>query len=195
MLNNLIESKAKGQKRIGGQAFSVIAHVVLVIGAVVATAGANIVNEKTKEEKLDFVEVKKDEPKPPEPEKPPPPPDAVVQQTPPKGFQLPTAPIDIPTVIPDIDLSKAVTNADDFSGRGVKGGTSTGVGNGPPPPVISDQPYFESQVEKPVAQAPGSPGPTYPEMLKSSGVEGTVLAMFVVDTTGRAEPGSLKILK
>ena len=194
MLNNLIESKAKKQKRFGGQAFSLIAHVVVVILAVVFTANAGIINEKTKEEKLDFVEVKKDEPKPPEPDKPPPPPDAVVQQTPPKGFQLPTAPIDIPTVIPDIDLSKAVTNADDFSGRGVKGGTSTGVGNGPPPPVISDQPYFESQVEKPVAQAPGSPGPAYPEMLKSSGVEGTVLAMFVVDTTGRAEPGTLKIL-
>lgn len=195
MLNNLIESKAKKQKRFGGQAFSLIAHVVVVALAVIFTANAAIVNEKTKEEKLDFVEVKKDEPKPPEPEKPPPPPDAVVQQTPPKGFQLPTAPIEIPTVIPDIDLSKAVTNADDFSGRGVKGGTSTGVGNGPPPPVITDQPYFESQVEKPVAQAPGSPGPTYPEMLKSSGVEGTVLAMFVVDTTGRAESGSLKILR
>ncbi|MEO7359713.1 MAG: TonB family protein [Gemmatimonadaceae bacterium] len=195
MLNNLIESKAKGQKRFGGQAFSIIAHVVLVVGAVAATAGANIVNEKTKEEKLDFVEVKKDEPKPPEPDKPPPPPDAVVQAPPPKGFQVLTAPIEIPTIIPDIDLSKAMTNADDFSGKGVAGGKASGVGSGPAPVVNTDQPYFESQVEKPVQAAPGSPGPQFPEMLKSSGVEGTVLAMFVVDTTGRAEVGSLKILK
>jgi periplasmic protein TonB len=195
MLNNLIESKAKKQKRFGGSAFSFVAHAVLVAGAVVATAGAGIVNEKTKEEKLDFIEVKKDEPKPPEPDKPPPPPDVVVQAPPPKGFQTLTAPIEIPTVIPDIDLSKAVTNADDFSGRGVKGGTSTGVGSGPAPVAISDQPYFESQVEKPVAAAPGSPGPSFPEMLKSTGVEGTVLAQFVVDTTGRADVGTFKVLK
>lgn len=196
MLNNLIESKAKSQKRFGGQAFSIIAHVVLVAGAVVATAGAGIVKEKTKEEKLDFVEVKKDEPKPPEPEKPPPPPDVVVQAPPPKGFQTLTAPIEIPTVIPDIDLSKTVTNADDFSGRGVKGGTSTGVGSGPAPIAVNtDQPYFESQVEKPVAAAPGSPGPAFPEMLKSTGVEGTVLAQFVVDTTGRADVSTFRVLK
>lgn len=196
MLNNLIESKAKKQKRLGGGMISLVAHVVAVVGAVAVTANAGIINEKTKEEKLDFIEVKKDEPKPPEPEKPPPPPDAVVQQAPPKGFQLPTAPIVIPTVIPDIDLSKAVTNAEDFSGRGVKGGTSTGVGNGPAPVTVNtDQPYFESQVEKPVQAAPGSPGPQFPEMLKSSGVEGSVLAMFVVDTTGRAEVASLKILR
>jgi len=195
MLNNLIESNAKKQKRTGGQLFSIVAHVVLVALAVVFTANAAIVNEKTKEEKLDFVEVKKDEPKPPEPEKPPPPPDVVVQAPPPKGFQTLTAPIEIPTVIPDIDLSKAVTNADDFSGRGVKGGTSTGVGSGPAPVVTSDQPYFESQVEKPVAAAPGSPGPTFPEMLKSTGVEGTVLAQFVVDTTGRAEVATFRVLK
>ncbi len=195
MLNNLIESKAKRQKRTGGQMFSLIAHAVLVALAVIATANSTIVNEKTKEEKLDFVEVNKDEPKPPEPDKPPPPPDVVVQAPPPKGFQTLTAPIEIPTVIPDIDLSKAVTNADDFSGRGVKGGTSTGVGSGPAPAVISDQPYFESQVEKPVAAAPGSPGPTFPEMLKSTGVEGTVLAQFVVDTTGRADITTFRVLK
>jgi protein TonB len=32
-------------------------------------------------------------------------------------------------------------------------------------------------------------------MLRQAGVEGEVLAQFVVDTTGKAEPGSLKILK
>jgi protein TonB len=32
-------------------------------------------------------------------------------------------------------------------------------------------------------------------MLRQAGVEGEVLAQFVVDTSGRAEAGSLKILK
>ena len=55
--------------------------------------------------------------------------------------------------------------------------------------------YFEFQVEKPVVPAPGSTSPRYPDMLRQAGVEGEVLAQFVVDTTGRAEPATLKILK
>ena len=43
-------------------------------------------------------------------------------------------------------------------------------------------------------QAPKSAVPRYTEILKSAGVEGEVLASFVVDTTGKAEPGSFKVL-
>jgi protein TonB len=195
MFNNLIESKAKKQKRIGGSMASVIIHGALVVGIVVATAGAGIVEEDSKEEKVDFVEVKKDEPKPPEPEKPPPPPDVVVQQPPPKGFQVLSAPVEIPVVIPEIDLSKKVTDEADFSGKGVAGGTSKGVEGAKGPVPQGDQPYFDFQVEKPVVMAPGTAGPAYPDMLRSAGVEGTVLAQFVVDTTGRAEMNTFKALK
>jgi periplasmic protein TonB len=62
-------------------------------------------------------------------------------------------------------------------------------------PTDQTQTYFEFQVEKPVVQAPGSAAPRYPEILKSAGVEGEVLAQFIVDTTGRAETGSFKVLK
>lgn len=195
MFNNLIESKAKRQKRFGGSLASIIVHAGLVVGLVVVTANAGIQNEKTKEEKIDFVEVKKDEPKPPEPEKPPPPPDVVVQQPPPKGFQVLTAPIEIPDVIPDIDLSKKATDEADFSGKGVAGGVAKGIEGGKGPVPQGDQPYFDFQVEKPVAMAPGTAGPTYPDMLRSAGIEGSVLAQFVVDTTGRAEMSTFKALK
>jgi periplasmic protein TonB len=195
MFNNLIESKAKKQKRFGGSMASVIIHGVLVVGIVVATAGAGIVEEKARQEKVDFVEVKKDEPKPPEPEKPPPPPDVVVQQPPPKGFQVLSAPVEIPVVIPEIDLSKKVTDEADFSGKGVAGGTSKGVEGAKGPVPQGDQPYFDFQVEKPVVMAPGTAGPAYPDMLRSAGIEGSVLAQFVVDTTGRAEMNTFKALK
>ena len=46
---------------------------------------------------------------------------------PPKGFKVLEAPVNVPVKIPDIDLSKAVTNENDFSGKGVKGGSSTGT--------------------------------------------------------------------
>lgn len=56
------------------------------------------------------------------------------------------------------------------------------------------QVFFESQVEKPVSAAPGTVGPAYPAELKASGKEGRVLAMFVVNEAGVAEPQSLKII-
>src|SRR5919112_5631058 len=195
MFNNLLESKAKKQRSLGGTIFSVILHTGIIAGAVYATAHATIEAEKPKEEKVEFVEMKKDEPPPPKNEPPPPPPpDVAVAPPPPKGFQVLTAPVEIPDVIPEVDLSKKVTDENDFSGKGVAGGTSKGVEGGKAV-VQSDQPYFEFQVEKPVVPAPGSTQPRYPDMLRQAGVEGEVLAQFVVDTTGRAEAGSLKILK
>jgi protein TonB len=193
MLDNLLESKPKKQRSPAGAAVSIVLHSVLIAGAVYATAHAAIENEKPKQEEVKFVETPK-EPPPPEPEKPkPPPPDVVAAPPPPKGFQVLTAPVKIPDVIPDIDLSKKVTDEADFSGKGVAGGTSKGVVGGTAQPT--DQPYFEFQVEKPVVAAGGNPQPNYPDMLKSAQVEGEVLAQFVVDTTGRAEMSTFKILK
>jgi periplasmic protein TonB len=195
MLNNLLESKPQKERRSGGTVASIVLHSLLIAGAVYATANAAIRNEKPRQEKIDFVETPKDEPPPPKDEPPPPPPpDVVVAPPPPKGFQVLTAPVEIPDVIPDIDLSKHVTDENDFTGKGVAGGTSKGVEGGKAV-VQSDQPYFEFQVEKPVVPAPGSAQPRYPDMLRQAGVEGEVLAQFVVDTTGKAEPNSLKILK
>ena len=195
MFNNLVESKAKRQKRFGGGFVSIVVHGLLIFGGVVLTANAGIQNDKSKDEKVDFVEVKKDEPKPPEPEKPPPPPDQVIAPPPPKGFQVLSAPIEIPDVIPDVDLSKKATDESDFTGKGVAGGIGKGVEGGKGPVPQGDQPYFDFQVEKPVVMAPGAQGPSYPDMLRSAGIEGSVMAQFVVDTTGRAEMATFKVLK
>jgi periplasmic protein TonB len=192
MFNTLLESKPKKEKMGGGTVFSIILHSALIVAAVAATATAAIQNEKPKAEEVKFVEAPK-EPPPPEPEKPPPPPDIVAAPPPPKGFQVLAAPIKIPDVIPDIDLTKKVTDENDFSGKGAAGGTSKGVVGGTAP--SADQPYFEFQVEKPVVPAPGNPAPRYPEMLKSSNIEGEVLAQFVVDTQGKAEMNTFKVLK
>src|SRR5438067_91152 len=195
MFDNLIESRAKKQRRAGGVIFSAVLHVVLITAAVYGTLQAKNAIDKPKSEKVEFVEMKKkDEPPPPKEEPKPPPPDVVVKAPPPKGFQVLTAPIKIPDVLPDIDLSKKVTNEEDFSGKGVAGGIAKGVVGGTPQPV-SDQPYFEFQVEKQVAALPDNPRPRYPDMLRSANVEGEVLAQFVVDTTGRAEMNTFKVLK
>jgi len=194
MFDNLIESKASKQKRAGGTFFSFVFHTVLITGAVVGTLHAKNELEKPKQEKVEFVQVKKDEP-PPKEEPKPPPPDVVMKAPPPKGFQVLTAPIKIPDVLPDIDLSKKITNEEDFSGKGVAGGIAKGVVGGTPQPINTDQTYFEFQVEKQVAPAPGNPNPRYPDMLRSANVEGEVLAQFVVDTTGKADMSTFKTLK
>jgi protein TonB len=194
MFNNLIESKPKKQKTTGGLILSGLIHALLITAAVFGTLQASQQLEKPKAEKVEFVDMKKkEEPPPPKEEPKPMPKDVVAAPPPPKGFQVLTAPIKVPDVLPDIDLSKKVTDEADFTGKGVAGGTSKGVAGGVP--VNTDQPYFEFQVEKQVQTAAGSPQPRYPEMLKSANIEGEVLAQFVVDTTGRAEMGTFKVLK
>ena len=53
---------------------------------------------------------------------------------------------------------------------------------------------MEFQVEKAVEKI-GDEAPEYPLPLKALGVEGEVLAQFVVNESGHYEPGTVKILK
>ena len=190
MFENLIETKPEKPKTFRGMAISVVVHAVLISGAIYGTLQAKEAIEKPKAEKVEFVQMKKDEPPPPDK---PPPPEIVAAPPPPKGFQVLTAPIKIPEVLPDIDLSKKVTDENDFTGKGVVGGIGKGVVGGTGP--VGDQTYFEFQVEKQVVPAPGNGGPRYPDMLRSANVEGEVLVQFVVDTTGRVEMSQFKVLK
>ncbi|MGI8617656.1 MAG: energy transducer TonB [Gemmatimonadaceae bacterium] len=223
MFTTLIESKPKKQRRSAGTAASVALHLGILVFAVFATANArSAALEKTREEKLNYVEVKKEQPKPeepkPKPEEPKPkepepvrkaaPPKApemprVEAPAPPKGFQVVQAPVNIPISIPKIDLSAAVTNESDFSGRGVAGGSSKGVeggtgdanSKGTTPGGLSSQPYFEFQVEKEASPSGGNPQPEYPSSMRESGMTGRVVVQFVVSANGRVEPGSIKILE
>ena len=55
--------------------------------------------------------------------------------------------------------------------------------------------YFEFQIEQPVTPASASGTPRYPDALRTDGVEGEVLAQFVVGPDGIADVGSFKVLK
>ena len=112
-----------------------------------------------------------------------------------------TCALPISTNIPTIDLSKAVTNENDFSGKGVAGGSSNGVkggtgkegDTGKEAGVVDHGPYKEFEVDKQVAKI-GGEAPEYPSSLRESGVEGQVVAQFVVGENGRYQPGSLNII-
>jgi TonB family protein len=54
---------------------------------------------------------------------------------------------------------------------------------------------FEFQVERPATLAWGSTQPRYPDLLRIAGVEGEVLAQFVVNPDGTVDVGTFKVLK
>jgi TonB family C-terminal domain len=191
MFTTFVESTESKEKRSGGTVVSFVLHVVLVMAAIQGTLSAKTRIDKYKEQKVEFVQVKKEEP-PKEVEKPPP---ALIAPPPPKGFQILTAPIKIPDLIPEIDLSKSMTREEDFSGKGSVGGTARGVTGGVARPLNSDQPLFDFQVEKPAAASPNNQPPTYPNQLRAANIEGQAVAKFVVDTNGRADMRTFEILK
>ena len=150
MFNNLIESKPKKQRTTGGLVISGVLHAVLITAAVYGTLQAKEQLEKPKAEKVEFVEMKKkDEPPPPKETPKPPPQDVVAAPPPPKGFQVLTPPIKVPDVLPDIDLSKKVTDEADFSGKGVAGGKATGVVGGTAPVNTDPRPRRDWTVMRP----------------------------------------------
>lgn len=58
----------------------------------------------------------------------------------------------------------------------------------------ADRVFRVLEVDEAAARDPESGGPVYPEALQRRGIEGWVVARFVVDTAGVAVPGSLTIV-
>lgn len=183
MFDTLIESKRKPNVKGGSAAslFSLIFHTALVAGAVYATLTAG---ETAEEVVIDtamvYLSDKQEEEKP---EEPPP----VVLDVPLKGFQTVLAPTEIPTDIPPIDLSETF-DPRDYSGVGVEGGVATGI------EPTANQVYLEAVVEEKPEPLSGPPL-QYPELLRQAQIQGRVLVEAIIDTSGRAEPNSIKIVQ
>ena len=112
------------------------------------------------------------------------------------SFEVLAVPVEIPDVLPEIDLLRAVTDEASFSGRGVMRGVAEGTAYDPegagarPAP---GQPYRQFQVDR-VAAVAGGCAPRFPHQLSQAGIEGSVLAEFVIDASGRAEVSSFRAL-
>src|SRR5207253_120181 len=75
----------------------------------------------------------------------------------------------------------------DYSGAGVEGGRAQSVA------PDDNRVYLETVVEQRPELLSGPP--PYPELLRGAGVRGRVVLQAVVDTTGRLEPNSIKIVQ
>ena len=182
MFDNLIESKRKKNSRrvFGVGAVSLVVHTVVIAGAVYATLSAG---EADNSVKVDTAMVFMDQPK----QEKPPEQQPVQLDIPLKGFQTVVAPDVIPTNIPPVNLQEHF-DPKDYSGTGVEGGVSTGM------VPTGNEVFMEAIVEEKPTVLSG-PIPVYPELLKQAQIQGRVLVQAIVDTLGRAEPSSVKVLQ
>jgi protein TonB len=110
----------------------------------------------------------------------------------PEGFNVVIAPAAIPTSIPPNDLRETF-DPRDYTGIGVER-----TGNAPLAFGTADVPSGGTWAEAAVDEKPeilSSPPLVYPDLLRQAGIEGSVLVEAIVDTTGRAEPGSIRVIQ
>jgi len=62
-------------------------------------------------------------------------------------------------------------------------------------PSTAKSPYFEFKLSSEAKMLPGHPSPRYPDELRRAGVEGTVLAQFVVNADGTPDMRTFKVVK
>jgi TonB family protein len=85
--------------------------------------------------------------------------------------------------------------SDTMTGPGSPSATRTAAASAGPKRVTDSTTFREFQVEQPARPAPNNPAAKYPDLLRQAGVDGEVLIQFVVDTTGRADMRTFKVLK
>jgi periplasmic protein TonB len=178
VFETLIESKKKTDKKFFGLGFiSLTLHAALIAAAIVATVKAGQSDTKVKTDTT-LVFLEQQQQKPPEQQ-------PVQLDIPLKGFQTIVAPTEIPTDIPAINLQEKF-DPKDYSGSGVEGGVANGM-------VPTSEVYSVDLVQEKPDRLAG-PQPVYPELLRSAGIQGRVVVQLVVDTMGKAEPNSVKII-
>jgi periplasmic protein TonB len=179
VFDNLIESKRKADpKKAFGLGFvSLAGHSGIVLLAVIATLTAGHASQDVVVDTT-IVFLQQQEQK--QEEQPP-----VVDIPQLKGFQTVVAPTDIPTNIPPINLQEHF-DPKDYTGSGVEGGIGTGI--------APDQVFMESVVEERPEVLSG-PQPQYPDLLRQAGIQGRVIVQAIIDTSGRAEPPSVKVIQ
>jgi len=181
VFDNLIESKKKSNRRkLFGVGFvSLTIHTAVIAAAVIATLHAGQTDNSVRvDTALVFIEQQQQQ-KPPEQQ-------PVQLDVPLKGFQTVVAPDVIPTNLPPVNLQEKF-DPKDYSGSGVEGGLATGM-------VLGNEVFMEAIVEEKPSVLSG-PIPVYPELLKQAQIQGRVVVQAVIDTLGRAELNSVKILQ
>ena len=184
MLRTLLESKAVHARRTGGTVVSVGVHTAVIALAIVATARATSAPPRPPvqpPQPVEWIEpVTIADPAPP----------VIREPSPVPNFPVPTRLVlPEPTKLPSIDGFDGKIDEREmcctYRGPLDPGPAARGLGS----PI--DSVFERTQVEMAAAPRPGNPAPAYPTALRAAQIEGTVVARFVVDTSGLAEPKSI----
>jgi protein TonB len=178
----LIESRRRtSSKRLFGVGFASLAiHTAMIVAVVYATLHAAPSDTHVRMDTTVVLLAPQEQRKPADL-----PPVRLVDAL--KGFQTIAVPAQIPSDIPPVDLQQRF-DPKDYSGSGIEGGRANGV------VVSGNEVYAEALVEERPALL-SAPPPVYPALLKQAGIQGRVMLRAVIDTTGRVEPASVRIMK
>ncbi len=170
---------------------STVAQGALMVAAVFATMG---VAHEAQSVDIDTIMLVMDEPEQQEEQEPEdePPPVVTSLNPPPKGFQVLSAPVDIPSEIPPVNLQERF-DPRDYTGVGVEGGVFSGIEGGTGPVVDLAQVFAEAVVDE-VPERISCPVPEYPRMMQQANIEGQVLLQFIVETDGHVRNANIDVL-
>lgn len=167
--------KQRNLLRVGGVSLTI--HVSVIVGAVYATLNASKTDSSVR---VDTTMVLLDQQQKPLEQQP------VQVEEALKGFQTVVPPVEIPTNIPPVDLQEHF-DVHDYSGQGFEGGLASGR-------VPSAGDLFDEEAVQERPRLVRGPPLVYPQVLLDAGIEGRVVVEGVIDTLGRVEPNSLKII-
>jgi len=186
MFDTLLESKVARSRSAGGAFASVTAHSALIAAAVLATQQATV-RTTTPVEHAHVVYF------PPAPIANP---QRSATENPSRGAPTLPNPIQVSAPIsklPPIDFRGLATLPGDLAAPPIPMTASAGRPGGAT--IDSGGVFQENEVEKPASLIAGTASPRYPETLRASGIEGRVIALFVVDEGGRAEVDSVRFVR
>ena len=191
----LLESEAAPGRRQGGTMTSMVVHVALIAGAVAASARQAPVIEDV----LILPEYVYQAPLPERPHRPAPSTGGGTGTTRAPGPVI-AAPSTVRDGLPPIhlDIDVPVGTQPQVTLGGASSGAMEGGFGGSPSGRYGADPsgtWDARTVEVPVVPDARNPSPTYPEMLRTAGMTGRVVAEFVVDSTGRVRAGSFVIVE
>lgn len=192
----LLESEAAPERRPGGTMTSMVVHVALIAGAVAAGARqAPVVTDVPILPEYVYRAPVPDRPRQPTTNR-----GGTTGTTSAPGPEI-VAPTTVRDGLPPIDLDVDVsvgTQPRVTLGRASGGATEGGFGGKPYGgygAADASGAWDAHTVEVPVTPDARNPSPIYPEMLRTAGMPGRVVAEFVVDSTGRVRAGSLVIVE
>jgi TonB family protein len=186
MFTQLLASRPVRQRSTAGLVGSIALHTAIAAGVVYATMRVAPVAAAVVTQRVTYVPQTEPEPQPPAPA-PSVPTTPVVSDWTGPVINVPTI---APTTLPPITTGSLPVPSDFAPGtRFIPGGTPSTGGITAPPAGTA---YVADQVDVVVAIAKGSPMPSYPSALRSTGIDGSARFRFVVDSTGRVEVNTVE---